>query len=110
MPRQSTLKHHRVQRHYYDLSARACFSPERLFAHPLSSARTKLPVIAAEAGLESDKAELLAGNSDPLHELKATITKPKGEVARPNRGGYTLKTALGWTDEKYDDLVVSRYV
>lgn len=35
------------------------------------------------------------------------IPKPNGEVGRPGRGGYNLRIALGWEDERYDKVKVS---
>ncbi|KAJ3745948.1 hypothetical protein FB446DRAFT_627755, partial [Lentinula raphanica] len=32
------------------------------------------------------------------------IPKPAGEVGRPGRGGYNLRTALSWSDSKYNKI------
>lgn len=35
------------------------------------------------------------------------IPKPKGEAGRSNSGGYNLKQALGWEEERYSEFTVS---
>lgn len=40
-------------------------------------------------------------NFDTDSEDDGLIPKPPGEVGRPSRGGYTLKTALGWSEKDY---------
>ncbi|TEB39424.1 hypothetical protein FA13DRAFT_1784180 [Coprinellus micaceus] len=43
----------------------------------------------------------------PEHRLApsaARIPKPVGEVGRPGRGGYALRKALDWSDDRYKDV------
>lgn len=99
MPREPVLKH-RVQRQFHPSSARTCFASERLLTPPPSSARTLFSIeLLAPKPVDGD------GNGQPLPP-STTICKPKGEVGRLNRGGYTLKTVLGWKDTEYDELMV----
>lgn len=44
-----------------------------------------------------------SGNEDKPNR----IPKPKGEAGRSNSGGYNLKKALGWEDERYIEFTVS---
>lgn len=56
-----------------------------------------------------DKASAaLDGDEDSMDsEEDDKIPKPNGEVGRPDRGGYNLKIALGWEDDRYDKVKVS---
>lgn len=38
------------------------------------------------------------------------IPKPKGDVSRPGRGGYTLYQALDWNQKTYDSVLVSKAI
>ncbi|KAK7435883.1 hypothetical protein VKT23_019414 [Stygiomarasmius scandens] len=40
-----------------------------------------------------------SGNNKSTSER--TIPKPQGEMGRPGRGGYSLRTALGWEETQY---------
>ena len=39
--------------------------------------------------------------------LNTKIPKPKGELSRLKRGGYSLKQTLGWDDDHYRKVKVS---
>ncbi|KJA13351.1 hypothetical protein HYPSUDRAFT_209620 [Hypholoma sublateritium FD-334 SS-4] len=47
-------------------------------------------------------------NFDTDSEDDGLIPKPPGEVGRPSRGGYTLKTVLGWPNKDY--LRIKRFI
>lgn len=53
------------------------------------------------------KASTSASN-DIYGELRTSlkIPKPRGQPGALSRGGYRLKTALGWSDKDYDSLLV----
>ncbi|KAL0567855.1 hypothetical protein V5O48_014137 [Marasmius crinis-equi] len=62
-------------------------------------------------GVEHDVLDDFANAT--MYPVRTTkIRKPPGEVGRPNGGGYTLKTALGWSNEKYNAvrLFISKLV
>ena len=37
------------------------------------------------------------------------IKKPRGGPGRPGGKGYTLQTELGWSDQTYERVVVSKF-
>ena len=54
----------------------------------------------------SDISESDSGSSGDESTLNR-IPKPKGEAGRSNSGGYNLKQALGWEEERYSEFTVS---
>lgn len=51
--------------------------------------------------------EQLPLNSEAL-AADAKVPKPKGELARLKRGGYSLKATLAWDDEFYQKVQVHK--
>lgn len=45
-------------------------------------------------------------DDDSDSEMGDQIPKPHGEAGRPGRGGYTLRTAVTWSDKRYDRIKV----
>jgi hypothetical protein len=44
------------------------------------------------------------------HDTPNKIPKPIGEPGRSNSGGYNLKKALGWEENRYNEFNVSYIV
>ena len=51
--------------------------------------------------------ERLPLNNEQLSAAGCKIPKPKGELSRLKRGGYSLKGTLGWDNEFYQAVQVS---
>lgn len=47
------------------------------------------------------------GGGDNSSDEESKIPKPKGEAARPGRGGYNLQKVLNWSSDDYDAIRVS---
>jgi hypothetical protein len=51
---------------------------------------------------DSDKSD-----DEENHDILNKIPKPTGEVGRSNSGGYNLRKALGWEEQRYSEFTVS---
>jgi hypothetical protein len=101
MPRVSVTSY-RVQRYYHPLTIHARFSPERVLTPEPMSKDMVFP-------REHDGCQpRLQGLVDPgpIND-DTSIPKPPGEVTRLRRGGYSLISALGWQEERYDEVQAS---
>ncbi|KAH7904021.1 hypothetical protein BJ138DRAFT_1019720 [Hygrophoropsis aurantiaca] len=89
----------RVQRHFPPLvMPHSSFGPERLLSPPSLTISTELSPDTGEPALPAVTARDAApGNTSTL------IPKPRGEVSRLSRHGYTLLIALGWAPELYEE-------
>ena len=83
-----------VRRYFHPLLNRSTFSPEFLAKYPVLITRNIFPLAEANPSLKRQ----------PQDEVP--ICKPKGEVGCVGRGGYSLKSTLGWPDEVYSDVQV----
>lgn len=112
----------RVQRKFSAPVSRSRFSPERLLTPPpfalkriFSPEPDPIPHSPAEPQQHTARVDLALDASGPTTPLPnpAVIPKPRGEVGRIGRGGYSLRTTLVENDEHWDtqlflDVQVSR--
>lgn len=105
----------RIKRHFHPLITRSAFSPERLLTPPPMVWNTSFPFKN-----RGDIPVLPLGSPEPESDdhgqLEITpksaqkIKKPAGEPARPGRGGFVMKHALGLDDAGYTDLQVNSLI
>jgi hypothetical protein len=113
MPRVPT-NNRRIQRHYSPLLYRTRFSPERLLSHPPTICRLTFPLAEPQATPPPAEhySHLAVDSTDSGDEMESEggypvkIPKPKGEVARPKRHGYSLRNVVGWDDKTYNRVQV----
>jgi hypothetical protein len=55
----------------------------------------------------SEMSDSGSSSDEDSSDTPNTIPKPKGEAGRSNSGGYNLKNALGWEEERYSEFTVS---
>ncbi|EIW74267.1 hypothetical protein CONPUDRAFT_160310 [Coniophora puteana RWD-64-598 SS2] len=85
-----------VRRQYTPLTSTQSFLVERLLSFPSLTYERVFPL---------DEPKSSAGILPPV---TSRIPKPKGEVTRIGRGGYTLREALAWSSDRYEG--VKKYV
>lgn len=122
--RTETTRSH-VQRCYPPLTIRARFSPERLISPPGTlTLRRTFPITESPHSISTHEStvagtpEVRTAARTPVDisnqndsgwgpTRSVPIPKPRGEVARLNRGGFNLKESLGWSTDVYDMVKVS---
>lgn len=67
---------------------------------PESNLKSPSP-LSTDSELEDDMSE-----EEHTSDSKRKILKPPGEAGRSNSGGFNLEKALGWEEEKYNNLTV----
>lgn len=73
-----------------------------------STQPSRTPPPSSSPGTKDKTSAALDDDEDSTDgEEDDKISKPNGDVGRPGRGGYNLKIALGWEDERYDKVKVS---
>ncbi|KAJ3740308.1 hypothetical protein EV360DRAFT_90432 [Lentinula raphanica] len=91
-------------------SARASGSAQVTISTPLSSgSSTSTPAVTGGPKKETaPKPPLFLESDSDDSDDDDKIPKPTGEAGRPGRGGYSLRAALKWSDEKHGK--VKRYI
>jgi hypothetical protein len=52
--------------------------------------------------------DLPSNRATPAPDPNRPVPKPRGEAGRPNRGGYNLEIAVGWSSREFRTLKVRR--
>ncbi|KAH7904679.1 hypothetical protein BJ138DRAFT_1119183 [Hygrophoropsis aurantiaca] len=92
-----------VQRHFPPLVLHSSFGPEcllsptRLTLNTVFAADVGKPPVLPPSVRSGNEAANPSGSFDP-------IPKPKGDVCRPSRHGYTLSVVLNWPPHIYEEV------
>lgn len=97
--------HWTFHRHFFPLTCRSKFSPERAITPPPLTQHRIFLREEAEVTAECQSEPVRIGSAAP--QSKMLILKPRGDVSRISRGGYNLQDKLGWPPNEYEEVRVS---
>ena len=59
---------------------------------------------------DHDKPPTIACQTEIAQEKPCLIPPPRGQLSKPNHGGYTLRDVLGWDCHKYKEVQVGKFI
>ena len=59
---------------------------------------------------DHDKTPTTACQTEIAQEKPYLVPPPRGQLSKPNHGGYTLHDALGWDGHKYKEVQVGKSI
>jgi hypothetical protein len=77
------------------------------YSRPSQKAAVRSVSIESDLTSLSEKSDSEHANDEEDGDTTNKIPKPKGEAGRSNSGGYNLKNALGWEENRYNEFTVS---
>lgn len=106
---------HRIKPHFNPHTWRSTFTPEcnvnpvkHTWRHSFHTADIESPPSHDIEGDSTPEELAPSGTMGGTPGEERLIRKPDGEVTRIARGGYGLLDALGWTEDHYNEVQVSR--
>ena len=59
---------------------------------------------------DHDKTPTTACQTEIVQEKPCLVPPPRGQLSKPNHGGYTLHDVLGWDGHKYKEVQVGKSI
>ena len=59
---------------------------------------------------DHDKTTMTACQTEIVQKKPCLVPPPRGQLSKPNHGGYTLRDVLGWDGHKYKEVQVGKSI